>query len=112
MMRVMSPRRCLLRRGFVAVILALGYYAILLGVGGGLQYLGYRLWRIHDPYAHLFYLVASALGTIIFIFGIPFPVRFEAPGPRLGPEEQPLFFEVVKRVAAKTGEALPEEIYL
>jgi hypothetical protein len=109
---VMSPKLCLFWRGVVAAILAMGYYAIGLAVSGGLLYLSYRLSLIHNEYARILFLAASYIGSIIFIFLIPFPRRFQAPGPRLDPDGQPLFFEVVRRTAGKTGEAVPEEIYL
>src|SRR5579862_2155029 len=67
MMRFMSPRACLLWRGFAAVILALGYYAIGFAVSGGLLYLAYRLSLIHNEYGQILFLIASYIGSIIFI---------------------------------------------
>ena len=112
MMRVMSPRLCLIQRGFVAAILALTYYVIGFTISGGLQYLAYRFTVLHNEYSQILFLITMYIGTVIFIFVIPFPRRFQAPGPQLDPDEQPVFFEVVKRAAAKTGGAVPGEIYL
>jgi hypothetical protein len=108
----MSPRRCLLWRGFVAAILTLAYCIIGFGISGGAIYLSYRLHETQNGYARFLSIIFQFVSAIILVFFIPFPRKFQAPGPRMDPDNQPQFFEVVKRVAAKMGEAVPEEIYL
>ena len=111
-MRFMSPRRCLVWRGFAAAVLLAGFYILGFGISGGLEYLSYRLNGTQNAYVHGLYLVAMYIGSVIFVFVIPHPMRFRAPGPRLDPDEQPLFYEVIKRAAAKAGRPVPGEIYL
>src|SRR5713101_2512455 len=108
----MSPKLCLLWRSFAAAVLLAGFYILGLGISGGLQYLSYRLLQSQNAYVHGSYIVAMLIGSVIFCFVIPHPVRFRAPGPRLDPDEQPDFFEVVKRAAATAGKPVPGEIYL
>src|SRR6266849_8210949 len=99
----MSPKLCLLWRAFVAAILVLGFYILGFGIGGGLLYLGYRLSMAHNEYARPLFYIDMYLSLVILVFLVPFPIRFQAPGPRLQPDEQPLFFEVVKRAADMVG---------
>jgi hypothetical protein len=108
----MSPKLCLIWRGFSAAVLLAGFYILGFGISGGLLYLSYRLSGVQNTYLYIVYVISMALGSILSSYVVPHPVRFRAPGPRLDPDDQPLLFEVVKRAAATAGKPVPAEIYL
>jgi Zn-dependent protease with chaperone function len=56
------------------------------------------------------FCVVGALSVLWAI--VPRPDRFDVPGPRLTAEEQPELFALIRGVAAKTSQAMPEDVYL
>ena len=51
-------------------------------------------------------------GGLILWSIIPRPDRFVPPGPRLGEEDQPRLFQVIREVAEQTGQAMPADVFL
>jgi Zn-dependent protease with chaperone function len=99
-------------RSLLAVILMIGFYALALGIAGGLLYI---------PYAELVYaerlhfrLVAFcviAAGLILFSI-VPRRDRFVPPGPLLDPAKQPRLFERLTKLSRMTNQPMPREVYL
>lgn len=52
------------------------------------------------------------LGCIILLCLLPRSDRFPTPGPRLAPEDHPTLFNLIRELAAATGQQMPREVYL
>lgn len=62
---------------------------------------------------HIKLAVACVVGGFAILAAVaPRLDRFDAPGPRLTPEEQPVLFQAIEQVAAAAGQAMPREVYL
>ena len=108
----MSSSPSLVGRATLAVALMIGFYALALAMAAGLLWLPYAEWtyahRIHPKLA-LFCVVGAGA---ILVSIVPRIDRFEAPGPRLDPAEQPRLFREVREIARAAGQAPPAEVYL
>ncbi len=108
----MSSSPSLAGRAALAVALMIGFYVLALAMAAGLLWLPYAEWtyahRIHPKLALFCVIGAGAILVAIF----PRIDRFEAPGPRLDPAEQPRLFRQVREVARAAGQAVPSEVYL
>jgi Zn-dependent protease with chaperone function len=102
----------LLGRAILAVALMIGFYALALAMAAGLLWLPYAEWtyahRLHPKLA-LFCVVGA--GAILLSI-VPRVDRFEPPGPRLDPAEQPRLFRAVSDVARASNQTMPSEVYL
>jgi Zn-dependent protease with chaperone function len=108
----MSSSPSLAGRAALAVALMVGFYVLALAMAAFLLWLPYAEWtyahRIHPKLA-----LACVVGAGAILFSIvPRIDRFEAPGPRLEPAEQPRLFRQVKEIARAAGQAVPAEVYL
>ena len=84
--------------------LALVVIAVLLGV---------ILLEVRFGKFNLQITIFAIVGAFLILKSIvPRPDRFLAPGPRLGPVEQPRLFAELRRVAAATGQEMPADVYL
>ncbi len=99
-------------RALVAVGLLIVFYALALGVAGGLLYVVYLMVTV----AHRFNLklvVILVVGAGAILWGIlPRFDRFEAPGPRLLASQHPRLFKMIEDVARSTGQAMPADVFL
>jgi hypothetical protein len=105
----MEHRPSLAGRAFAAIALMIGFYALALGLAGLLLYLPYaemqHLGRVHGKLA-----IFAVVGAGLILWSIvPRLDRFEAPGPRLVPEENPDLFEEIGRIARATHQEPPRE---
>jgi Zn-dependent protease with chaperone function len=102
----------LLLRSIVAILLLVGFYVLALGIAGGLLWLVYaQIFLAHHVFLKLV-LVCLVLAFMILWSVLPRPDRFDPPGPRLSEDEHPRLFEQIRDVAARTGQAMPSEVYL
>jgi Zn-dependent protease with chaperone function/putative ubiquitin-RnfH superfamily antitoxin RatB of RatAB toxin-antitoxin module len=99
-------------RALTAVALMVGFYLLAVGVGLGLLLLPYLEWRYLDRVHIKLALVCVAGAAMILWSLVPRFDRFEPPGPLLEPRKQPRLFAFLADIAAKTGQAMPEEVYL
>ena len=94
-----------------ALGLMISFYALALGIAAGLLYLAYLdifvAERVHGKVV-LFCLVGA--GSVLWAI-VPRPDRFEAPGPRVHPADEPELFRTLDEVAAATAQAMPAEVY-
>ena len=99
-------------RAALAVALLVGFYVLALGIAGGLLWIPYAeivyAGRLHPKLA----LICVGLAGLILWSILPRFDRFDPPGPRLTPEEQPALFEHLSGVARATSQAMPAEVYL
>jgi heat shock protein HtpX len=99
-------------RATLALVLMIGFYALAVGIAGGLLYFPYAEWH----FGHRLHLKAAfgcVVGAGLVLFSIvPRPDRFQPPGPRLDPDKQPRLFRVLQGIAATTGQSMPKEVYL
>lgn len=100
-------------RGFVSVLLFLGYYLLALTVAGVLFFIPYAeiryTGRLHYIWLPLFCIAA---GIIVLWSILPRIDRFHPPGPRLFAETEPRLFEEIGEVARRSGQETPREVYL
>jgi heat shock protein HtpX len=99
-------------RALLAVLLTAGFYGLALFLAGLLLLAVYGEVAVAhriSPEFTIFCLV-GALAILWAIF--PRIDRFQAPGPRLEPAEQPRLFRELERLAQQTGQAMPAEVYL
>ncbi len=108
----MTPQS-LAGRSVLAALLVVGFYSLALAIIGGLLYVPY--WQslhpdgVNLPWFPLFCI--GLAGTIAFAI-LPRFDRFEAPGPELSINQQPLLFERIARIADQTGQPMPDAVYL
>lgn len=99
-------------RALAAVALMIGFYVLAVAVCLGMLALPYLEWRYFDRVHIKLALVAVVSAGLILWSLLPRFDRFEAPGPLLDPKKQPRLFAFLRDLAAKTGQAMPEEVYL
>jgi heat shock protein HtpX len=101
-------------RAALAVVLMIAFYGLALVVIAvllGLILLAVRFWKF-NPFIPDITIFAIVGAFLILKSIVPRPDRFLAPGPRLGPVEQPRLFAELRRVAAATGQEMPADVYL
>jgi Zn-dependent protease with chaperone function len=108
----MSETRSIAGRAALAIVLMVGFYGLALAVAGGLVWLPWAARRASHALQLKLALFCLAGAFIILKSIVPRRDRFEPPGPRLTPEEQPRLFAEVGGVAQATGQAMPAEVYL
>jgi Zn-dependent protease with chaperone function len=108
----MNTAFSLVVRAWLALLLMVGFYVLALGLAFGLLYI---------PYAEFVYghrvspkLFVACLGGALAILWAILPRwdSFEAPGPRLDPNQNHRLFAILESVAKATGQTLPGEVYL
>jgi heat shock protein HtpX len=93
-----------------AVALAIGFYVLAIGLGGGL--LAVPVLMIVSGTFNLWaFVTCLVLGASILIAAFPRRHRFEAPGVRLEASSQPRLVALVEEEARAMGEDPPDEIY-
>jgi Zn-dependent protease with chaperone function len=108
----MKQRAWLVQRAALAVLLMVSFYALALGVAGGLLWIPYEAYSndVRLPLKLALLCVAGA-GTIVWAI-LPRPDRFVAPGPRLTRADAPPLFAALEDVAKRTEQAMPADVYL
>jgi len=108
----MSKHSWLAGRAALAIVLMVSFYVLALAVAGGLLWVAYAdvAFTRHPAIRLVMFCVVGALSVLWAI--VPRPDRFDVPGPRLTAEEQPELFALIRGVAAKTSQAMPEDVYL
>lgn len=104
--------RSLAGRAVLAVALMVGFYVLALAMIGGLLFIPYA----EVAYAHHLHL-KLAFGCVVGALAIAWSIlprrdAFAAPGPTLHEAEQPRLFERLRDIAARTGQAMPREVFL
>jgi heat shock protein HtpX len=99
-------------RAVLALGLMVGFYALALGLAGGLLWIPYAevtyTNRIHPKLA-----LGCLVGAALILWSImPRPDRFVAPGPALEPARHPKLFAMIRGVASATKQEAPAEVYL
>jgi len=99
-------------RALLAVALMVGFYVLAVGLAAFLLYLPYAEWK----YARTLHLRLALLGLLgagaILWAVLPRFDKFQAPGPRLAPEQHPSLFGEIAGIAAAVGQPMPAEVYL
>ena len=107
-----SSRQAALSRGAVmAVVLMIGYCALVSVLVVGLLWMAYADTVRPDaaPGRILLWVVATAL---VLWMVLPQADGFDPLGARILPEDEPALFAVIERVARQTGQPMPAEVYL
>ena len=99
-------------RAALAVLLTVGFYAMAAAVvtvcwGGA--------WMIVTESRHIpvkLVAILAMVGGIVLWSVLPRPDHFEPPGPLLDAGQNPALFHTLSEVARKTGQPMPEEVYL
>lgn len=102
-------------RALIALALMIGFYVLALGIGLGLLGLPIFLTLATHSFAVgliKVYLVCVVFGGIILWNVFPRFERFEAPGLRLNLQNHPRLHQMLKGLAERTGQPLPDEVYL
>ena len=107
MMRVLPSWRIVM-----VVALTLGYMVLGVTLGGGSLVLAYYSSQSEDPYYHMLYLFFIVAGTVVVVGFLPGGSYAIPDGERVEPQEQRQFFGLVNGVASRTGQRMPDEIYL
>jgi len=99
-------------RALIALVLMIGFYALALGIAGGLLFLIYaQVALVRRANAKLVLLCAIGAGVILWSI-LPRFDRFTAPGPRLTRDAHPRLFAELEKIARAVGQAMPVEVYL
>jgi Zn-dependent protease with chaperone function len=105
-------RGSIIVRSLVAILLLIGFYVLALGTAGGLLWVVYAQIVFAERVFIKLALICVALAGLILWSVMPRPDHFEPPGPRILESEQPRLFALVRDIGARTGQAMPREIYL
>lgn len=99
-------------RAVLAIVLMIGFYALALGVAGGLLWLVYVQVAVAKR-ANVKLILGCVIGAGVILWSIlPRFDRFVAPGPRLTRERQRRLFAELEKIAQAVGQAMPVEVYL
>jgi Zn-dependent protease with chaperone function len=108
----MSSSSSLTRRAALALTLMVGFYVLALAVVvGGIWLIAF----MYDGFGSLAgWVTFFAVGGIFAIVSdlVPRGRRFEAPGPRLTPQDQPRLFEEIRAIAGAMRRPMPDAVYL
>jgi Zn-dependent protease with chaperone function len=105
-------QQSLASRAVAAVALMIGFYLLAFTIIAGLLFIPYAEWRWADR-IHIKIALGCVISAGVILWSIlPRFDRFEAPGPRLEPDEHPDLFKVLRGVARDTGQDMPAEVYL
>ncbi|HEX8616861.1 MAG TPA: M48 family metallopeptidase [Thermoanaerobaculia bacterium] len=105
-------QQSLASRAVAAVALMIGFYLLAFAIIAGLLFIPYAEWRWANR-IHVKIAIGCIVSAGVILWSIlPRFDRFEAPGPRLEPQEHPDLFEVLRGVARDTGQEMPSEVYL
>ena len=100
------------RRVATAAAMLVGFYVLAGLVAFGLLGLAVAMW-VTDLPQNIWLTAACAISGLAILGGlIPSRNKFEEPGPRLAEDEQPELHELVREVAAATGQEPPADVYL
>ncbi len=96
----------------MAIALMIGFYAFSLAIALGLLLIPYAEWvyvgRLDLKIAA--FCVGAAVAVLWAL--VPRADTFEPPGPRLDDSRHPALFQMIRQVAAATGQAEPADVYL
>lgn len=107
-----STQPSLAGRAFLAVALMIGFYGLAFAMIGALLFVIYA--EVHygrRVHVKLTAICLAGAGVILWSI-LPRRDKFVAPGPALEPKQHPRLFEELRRIAAATGQPVPEEAYL
>ena len=101
----------LAQRAIVALALMLSFYLLALAIAGGLLWAAYAdatySERVHGRLI-LFCVIGG--GSVLWAI-LPRPDRFEAPGPLVRKQDEPMLFAAIEEIAATTAQDMPAEVY-
>lgn len=100
------------RRVAAAAAMLVGFYVLAGLVAAGLFGLVVAMWATDMPQNIWVTLACLVSGTAIVRGLIPRRAKWEDPGPRLDPADQPELHELVREVADATGQQPPADVYL
>lgn len=108
----MSRNVWLAGRAALALVLMVSFYALALGVAAGLLWLAWLdLIATRHPSIRVIAFCVLSAGSVLWAI-LPRRDRFEAPGPRITPAEQPELFRLIHDVAKATSQPMPEDVYV
>jgi heat shock protein HtpX len=108
----MSRNTWLAGRAALAIVLMVSFYVLALAVASGLLWLAYvDIVRTRHPAARVVAFCIAGAASVLWAI-LPRRDRFEPPGPRLTPDEQPELFRLIHDVAKATSQAMPQDVYL
>ena len=100
------------RRALLAVLLTIGFYTLALAMAVGLALIPVFEYRVVKR-LHIQLAIGCWAGAAAIVWAIlPRWDRFEPPGPRLSPQEQPRLFAEISAIAQQLGQTAPAEVYL
>jgi heat shock protein HtpX len=108
----MKQTAWLVQRAALALLLMVSFYVLAFAIAGALVWVPYEAYANNIRFPVRLAIVCVGLaGTIVWAV-LPRIDRFVPPGPPLTSSEAPQLFEVLSEVAAKTGQAMPADVYL
>jgi heat shock protein HtpX len=108
----MTGRAWMAARVAMALALMAMFYLLALGISCGLLWLAYAD-VVHMRRVHVKVVVFCVLGAGAILWSIlPRPDKFEPPGPRVLPAEEPDLFHAIKDTAGATRQEMPAEVYV
>jgi len=88
----------------------IGFYVLALGIAGALLWILYADVNSERINLRLVVFCVVSAGAILWSI-LPRPDRFEPPGPRVDPTQQPALFAELSRIAQSVQQELPHEVY-
>jgi heat shock protein HtpX len=102
----------LVQRALLAIALMIGFYVFSLAIALGLLWVPYAEW-VYVGRLDL-KIAAVCIGAAFAVLWalVPRADAFEPPGPRLDDSTHPGLFQLIRQVAAATGQSEPADVYL
>jgi heat shock protein HtpX len=94
-----------------AIALTVGFYVLALAITGALLGAAILPWALNGSNNIGLTIAGLVLGGSILVAIFPRRNRFEAPGVRLSPADQPALLELIDEEARACGERPPDEVY-
>ncbi len=102
----------LMGRALLALLLTIGFYALLLLAAGLLFWIPIAEWQYLHRIDLRIAIFCLASGATLLWNAIPQRDHFVAPGPMLAEYECPALFQLIKEVATETRQELPSRVFL
>ena len=107
-----SHRPSIVGRALTALLLSIGFYGLAIGIAFGLLYLVYAQVAFFNR-INVRLTIFALIGAGVIIWSIlPRIDKFIPPGPRLTRKKFPLLFKEIEKIAKKTDQTMPADVYL
>ena len=108
----MPKEMSLSRRAAIAIALTIGFYTLALVIALGTIAVPFIVTYFTGHVIVKLFIICIATGGTILVAMAPKMDNFIPPGPLLTRESYPKLFDVISEIAGKTGQEMPDHVFL